>query len=225
MSLKVEPISEADIPAVVETDYAAFYGSSNVAPLVWPNGITDNVYKKGLEMRKKELSDSSRVFMKVVDTNLDGTLIAFAVWAIWEEDQPRSEWDAPEVKQVIEKFENDADTNTALLNEFFGIVSTVKRRYIQGKARIHLSFLATHPDHQRRGAGKMLLDYGAELAEKKGLQSTLFATKVGLPLYLREGFELVDGAFAVLDLQKWGVKGEWGTQLLRRPLHATPEDV
>ena len=226
MPLKIEPVSEADIPAIVELDYAAFSRHSKVTPLVYPNGLTENLYKKGIEMRKKDFKEPGRVFVKVVDTDLDGKMIATAAWRIWEEDQPRSEWErAPEVKRVIDESKNDADINTDLLTEFFGKIEMVKREHIQGKARVHLGYLATHPTHERRGASKTLLDYGAELADKKGLQSTLFSTQVALPLYLRGGFELVDNAVAVLDLQKWGGEGEWVSPFLRRPLRATPEDV
>lgn len=68
-----------------------------------------------------------------------------------------------------------------------------------------LNSLATHPDHQGRGAGKMLLDWGLKKAEKEGLVTYLDATQIARPIYERRGFEVKRAV--VWDRTVWGGKG------------------
>lgn len=58
------------------------------------------------------------------------------------------------------------------------------------KSFFMLSSLATHPDHQSRGAGKMLLDWGVKKADDEQLVTYLDATQVAKPIYEKRGFEV-----------------------------------
>jgi ribosomal protein S18 acetylase RimI-like enzyme len=59
-----------------------------------------------------------------------------------------------------------------------------------------LDSLGVHPDHQKKGIGRMLLDWGIKEASKQGKECYLVATPAGLPLYRSAGFEDV----RVLDI-------------------------
>ena len=52
--------------------------------------------------------------------------------------------------------------------------------------------LATHPSHQRRGAGTLLLERVVDLARREGLHVYLQASPSGYPLYRKLGFEDVE---------------------------------
>jgi GNAT superfamily N-acetyltransferase len=68
-----------------------------------------------------------------------------------------------------------------------------------------LSSLATHPDYQGRGAGKLLLDWGVKKADVEGLVTYLDATQIAKPIYEKRGFEVrraVDW-----DRMAWGGEG------------------
>ncbi len=52
-----------------------------------------------------------------------------------------------------------------------------------------LTWLATRPSHQHRGAATMLLRWLIDLAEREGLDLYLQATPTGYPLYRQFGFE------------------------------------
>lgn len=54
-----------------------------------------------------------------------------------------------------------------------------------------LDSLGVDPLHQRRGIGKMLLEWGMEEAAKQGKSCYLVATPAGLPLYRAAGFDSV----------------------------------
>ena len=55
--------------------------------------------------------------------------------------------------------------------------------------RADLQTVAVHPDHQRRGIGKLLMDWGMDVAERMNVPVYLEATYEGAPLYKKCGFE------------------------------------
>ena len=61
----------------------------------------------------------------------------------------------------------------------------------------------THPDHHRRGAGRMLIDWGTRQADAAGLESFVNGSMQGKALYMKCGFETV--GVTTLDLSPWGV--------------------
>ena len=68
-----------------------------------------------------------------------------------------------------------------------------------------LNSLATHPGHQGRGAGKLLLDWGMKKADDEGLVTYLDATQVARPIYEKRGFEVKRPV--VWDRTMWGGDG------------------
>ena len=48
---------------------------------------------------------------------------------------------------------------------------------------------AVHPDHQRKGVGALLMQWGIDLAEKLNLPVYLESTEVGVGLYKKLGFQ------------------------------------
>lgn len=67
-------------------------------------------------------------------------------------------------------------------------------RYPRG--HVFLKILLCHPDYQRRGAGRALTLWGIDEARRLGLNTTVFASPMGLPLYESLGFREV-GRFRV----------------------------
>jgi ribosomal protein S18 acetylase RimI-like enzyme len=74
-----------------------------------------------------------------------------------------------------------------------------------------LHMLHTDPAFQRKGAGKLLVEWGTKKADELGLPIYLEATQAGFGLYKRHGFEEID--VFDLDLDKYG-----GTGVFRAPL-------
>ncbi|KAJ4986882.1 GNAT family protein (acetyltransferase) [Stagonosporopsis vannaccii] len=68
-----------------------------------------------------------------------------------------------------------------------------------------LNSLATHPEHQGRGAAKLLLDWGMQKADKEGLVTYLDATQRARPIYAKRGFELKK--VVEWDRKVWGGEG------------------
>jgi ribosomal protein S18 acetylase RimI-like enzyme len=55
-----------------------------------------------------------------------------------------------------------------------------------------LGLLCVHPDHQRQGAGRELVQWGLRQAADLGLTVHLEASPEGIPLYRSLGFEIVE---------------------------------
>ncbi|OCK76718.1 hypothetical protein K432DRAFT_305732, partial [Lepidopterella palustris CBS 459.81] len=62
--------------------------------------------------------------------------------------------------------------------------------------------LCVHRDHQRKGAGTMLMQWGMERAAEMGLPAYLEASHEGYPLYKKLGFR--DIAELVVKAEVWG---------------------
>lgn len=54
---------------------------------------------------------------------------------------------------------------------------------------LDLDYLGVHPDQQRRGIGRMLLNWGVEKAREENKDAFLIATPAGFPLYKAAGWE------------------------------------
>lgn len=78
-----------------------------------------------------------------------------------------------------------------------------------------LKLLHTDPEQQKRGAGSMLLKWGADEADRLGLPSYLEASEAGRPLYEKFGYETVDVLH--VDFSKWGGPADGSCCLMLRP--------
>jgi GNAT superfamily N-acetyltransferase len=82
------------------------------------------------------------------------------------------------------------------------------------------AIVAVHPDHQRKGAGTLLIQWGLDHAQKVGLPAYLEASVYGYPLYLKLGFH--DFAQVVIKAEDWGGEADKVyTAMLKEPALST----
>ena len=79
--------------------------------------------------------------------------------------------------------------------------------------------LAISPEHQRRGAGNILLQWGINVADDASLPCYLESSTEGYDLYRRNGFEDVD--HIECDMTEWGREGVYLYMVMVRPAKAT----
>lgn len=78
--------------------------------------------------------------------------------------------------------------------------------------------LSTHPDHQRRGAGTMLMKWGTEVADSLGYEAFIEASSYGKHLYESWGFIAVPNEWIVIPVSdKWKHRPEQKFYWLERP--------
>ncbi|OOQ83688.1 hypothetical protein PEBR_36034 [Penicillium brasilianum] len=178
-TLKLEPATLEDAPAIAELWFAAFTDPDmrHLFPDTpgfrqwWIKANHDDMINKPFQK-----------YLKVVDTEATDEqgrprMVAYAKWDLstlsdrgrryppWHEDQPADECEA-----------------------FFSGIDQNRIRIMGDLKHYYLDMLGTHPDYRKRGAGSMLVQWGCDLADREGVAAYLDASKAGAPLYEKFGF-------------------------------------
>jgi GNAT superfamily N-acetyltransferase len=143
------------------------------------------------------------LFLKCVDTTT-GEIIAVARWRYVkpkEEGAKERTWDEVEASflDIMQPYD---ETDPAVLTALFDLFNGSKRELLGTRPYYVLDTLATLAQHERKGAGSMLLRWGCEKADEAGVEAYLDASAIGAPLYARHGF--VAKGMSELDLRKFG---------------------
>ena len=95
----------------------------------------------------------------------------------------------------------DEDSNEAFFNDWMPKVLKIRHRYLNKKQAVVLDDLAVLPDHQRQGAGTLLLNRFLDFADGRDLPRYLESTPLAQELYIRHRFQVIDTV--EIDLGKW----------------------
>ena len=71
-------------------------------------------------------------------------------------------------------------------------LSHLALRFPDVQESIDLKMLFTHPAHRKRGAGKLLVQWGVQKADEMRVEAYVEASLLGKPVYEREGFIVVE---------------------------------
>jgi len=168
-------------------------------------------------------------YLKVIDTDLDGQMIAGAKWRINQKERTEEQ-----IQPMLPVPGADEDGKQAMI-DFMWYLYKVRREYMGTKpfyCKHHvirekyrnpaenlavLHILITDPDHHRRGAGAKLVRWGTEQADASQLPCFLESSVMGRPLYTRCGF--TPRHEQRFDLKKYGGEGEdINTVMIRDPV-------
>ncbi|USP79709.1 gnat family protein [Curvularia clavata] len=217
MPLELHRITSPDDFETFSTiQLAAFASGGGIAALLSPDLDSKETQEKYVERHIQSWRDEPDVvYLKVVDTDIEGgKMIAGAKWRINEKE--RSE-------EVVEKMypkPQGKDLEKPAVVDFFAFLSRVRKQYMGTKPFCFLHILVTHPDHHRKGAGTMLLNWGISKADSLGLPAFLESSAMGRPLYERLGFQARE--VVTFDLKKYGLEGtDTNTVMIREPLSNT----
>lgn len=100
-------------------------------------------------------------------------------------------------------------THVALIEDFWPRIAECRLRY--GKQlgpHVDVEILATDPEFQRIGAGRMLMDAVCEEADRLGLPAYLEGSEEGRRLYEAVGFEGKEDLW--VDVPRWEKGGDKG---------------
>ncbi|SMQ55002.1 unnamed protein product [Zymoseptoria tritici ST99CH_3D7] len=204
------PLSEFDIYARVG-DVAFRPG---ICSVLYANGMTpEGIRHAAAKAQRYEQKQPGRMhFFKIMDTDLSsdgpfGQVIAVAQWKVFAQ---RSE---EEIKQEEEEENQDEEqygTNPDIapgnmlnfLHELHRVLDACRMKHLGNKPYVLLHALCTLPEHERRGAGSLALEWGAAKADELGLPAYLEGSPKGVPLYKKFGFEVVESL--PLDARDFG---------------------
>ncbi|KAF2684877.1 hypothetical protein K458DRAFT_338040 [Lentithecium fluviatile CBS 122367] len=208
MPLELHPCVESDFPDMTRIQTLAF--NSGIASFLFPQRITPEWTSKNVAKNLKCFRTEPDVhFLKVIDTEQNGKVIAWSKWRINEKQ--RSDEEIQTMLPVPGKEEEERPA----AQEFMRYLHRVRKQYMGTRPYSFLQVLVVDPEEQRRGAGAMLIQWGLERADKAQLPCFLEASEAGRPLYARWGFEAV--AEEVFDLAKYGGEGRDVNTVMIRP--------
>ena len=223
MPLELLEATEADLPTLNALFLETFLAHVPIESLLYPDGATAPVLASSLERMQGDHAKPTTVFLKVVDPSLappssaPGThppeaIVAMAKWNVFPHPRPRPDWDVPYALPDARA----AGVNHALMDAFMG--GMVRRRALATRSRphLHMGLLATRVGQARRGAGRLLVQWGLDKARAMGVDCYLEATPQGRGLYDRMGFAQFDRWD--LDLAPYGGEGLWPTWYMWMPL-------
>ncbi|KAF2436417.1 hypothetical protein EJ08DRAFT_644771 [Tothia fuscella] len=182
MPLEVQHLTEADLLQWTIIHYEAFRGTT--VGMCWARRPSDESFAERAKARSKALSDPNSHAFKCVDTDLNNKIIAVSQWSVYPKERT---WE--EVEEGLKPRpmfpEDRADVRKAFLT---GIYNS-RRENMGTRPHVILESLTTHPDHHRRGAGGMLLQWGIDQQDSLGLLGYLEGSSAGAPLYKKFGYE------------------------------------
>lgn len=127
MPLQVLPCEEADIPDFQRIQIAAF-SASGMTKLLKPSTISDDYIQTGIDKHLKSLREERDVhYLKVIDTDLGGKMIAGAKWRVNEKS--RTEEDVRKTLPVSGKSEEGRPA----AQDFMNYLARVRWEYMEAK--------------------------------------------------------------------------------------------
>ncbi|KAI2630705.1 acyl-CoA N-acyltransferase [Hypoxylon sp. NC1633] len=180
MPLLVLPAQVADIEAVYDVYFAAFKDAP-INDFLYPRGVDRQAHTEG--MKQWWCHDRIGYTFKCLDTDT-GKIVGMATWDIFWRSGDDNGWERPAGIPWLEGEEKERCE--AVLNSMWDI-----REKLFGKRHryIYLSVIGVHPDQQRRGIGRLLMQSGINIAEQLQVPIYTESSDVGLPLYESVGFE------------------------------------
>jgi Acetyltransferase (GNAT) family len=201
MPLEILPLVESDTDKWASLFYPAF--KDQAVGCLWrrePGPETITLMSSKL---REGITYPNVYTFKVVDTDLptDNQIIAVANWSVYEHERP-----IEEVEKGYSVGQTVTEANREARVEFMEGIFKIRREVLGGKPHVMLNTLLCDPSQRRRGAGKMLMQWGIKKSEELGIVAYLEASSMGKPLYTLLGYKSVGET--VFDATKYGAKTE-----------------
>src|SRR5262245_4593234 len=179
MPLQLHPMAPGDTLSWTRIRAQAYYGPTHD---VLHRGPVSELSIRGVaQEQRKEIGKANTWHWKIVDTELDpgddddesngGRTIAVAVWNLCnvaQEEKHRESKDETLRPFIPPELRLDA------LEALIGPLRLAQKEIMGDETPyLMLNTLVTHPEHQHRGAGKMLLGWGLHKADEEELPTYL----------------------------------------------------
>ncbi|KAK8049813.1 Acyl-CoA N-acyltransferase [Apiospora phragmitis] len=196
MPLELREFTLADLSRGLEIEKLA-YVPNPFTPFLFPGPFAEEANNMRSESFVKTLEeDKTARHVKVIDTEIEGDgheqMVAWAKVHVYKEP--------PELTPRV----FGPGSNIEACEKLWGGLLAQRTRLVGDKPHVYLHMLQTHPTHQGRGAGTMLIQWALRQAQELGMPAYLEASPDGHSLYLKNGFKDID--LLETDLSQWGAK-------------------
>ncbi|KAM0799118.1 acyl-CoA N-acyltransferase [Usnea florida] len=209
MPLSLDFCDDADIARVTEILFDAFGTRNHYINTLYPHHDTPNGRAGHCErLLSLKLNDATSRWLKVTDTST-GKIIGQAMWQVYVEKPP-------ETPLTEDFWGNDEEKEYG--QDLYRAYRVPRRRLIRAATGpvLCLAMLSVDPDHQHRGAGTMMVNWGLELADKIGAEATVEATLEGRHLYEQRGFVMQE-YFTLVVSERWANRPKVRLFFMHRP--------
>ncbi|KAL7625905.1 hypothetical protein AAE478_005129 [Parahypoxylon ruwenzoriense] len=186
MSFQLRKATLPDAPAITDTYFDAF-GNHPVTRRVFKTRSED-VQTYWIKSLEAEIQDPNAHYLVITDvaSSTPERVIAFGKWRkpltpTSPPSPPALDW--PEGADLV------------FIREFLGMIDRKHEEITKGRPHWYLEILGVRKEHQGRGAGKQIVNWGLDQADEAGVEAFLAASPAGAPLYLKLGFELLETVY------------------------------
>ncbi|KAI1450967.1 acyl-CoA N-acyltransferase [Annulohypoxylon stygium] len=208
MPLAVLPAQIADIEPVYDVYFKAFKDEP-ILQFLYPRGVDRAAHTEGT--RQWWAHDRNGYTTKCIDTST-GKIVGMASWDVFWRPGKENGWERPEGIPWLEGEEK------VRCEAILGAMWDLREKLFGNKHQyIYLSVIAVDPEQQRRGIGRLLMQWGINLAEQLNLPIYLESSRPGLGLYEAVGFERLTHVSLVHREEVTGLPDEEIPLLVKMP--------
>ncbi|GAQ08119.1 hypothetical protein ALT_5440 [Aspergillus lentulus] len=202
--------TEADAPAIAELNIICFQDGPmyrNMFPNIDPLSATPMKIS-----RTYDKLSNPKMHLLVATDSTSNQILGCSRWLmpdtspIWRSESEMAVLsDEARAKAAQMAQLRPAGMNVAVYDGVMKALEEMRRKYVR-EGDIVLELLVTHPQHQGKGVGKALLDWGVRMADQKNARIYLEASPEGYPLYRKYGWRDVEDI--VIDYSVYGGEGD-----------------
>ena len=224
--LVVEPLKAVEVDDFIRLQWKAFATpeAEILTPMIWTGELTPGLlerFRLNL-LRQYEGRNIGDFCFRAIDSST-GETVAIAKWDVEEQPAVTKEDVDEEVECCRQKWrayppvgDRNAAMHEAVMSAMAYSEWRTMRAIAPGQPYLNLQTLATHPKHERKGAGGLLLRHGLDrLAAPKHLPVFLTAALRGKDLYKKHGFLEKDAV--PFDARLYGGRSEGRHWCMVRP--------
>ncbi|KAI0143050.1 acyl-CoA N-acyltransferase [Xylariaceae sp. FL1272] len=206
MPLAVLPAHICDVEEIFDVYFAAFEHEP-ILGFLFPGGVDRKAHTAGTVQWWNH--DSNGYSLKCVDTDT-GKIVGMAQFDIFWKPGEENAWKKPEGALWLEG--KDREKAESVLCPLWNMHEELWKK----SRHIYIPTMAVHPDHQRKGIGRLLLQWGIDIAEKLGVPIYTESTVGGFPLYKAGGFEQLTHVHLIHKAEVLGAKEDSEVPLVVR---------
>ncbi|KAF4125980.1 Ribosomal protein S18 acetylase RimI [Geosmithia morbida] len=184
MGLACLPTLVPDIKDVYDAYFEAFKGEP-IIDILFPSGVDESFRKLHTESTAEYWKQSKCQYtVKCIDSET-GEVIGMGLWDLYMQERTDEEIKDPGVTWL-------EGTHKERAERILGPLWKKKIEIMGRRPHIYCHVIAVKQEHQRRGAGRMLTQWGLDLAEQLRLPIYLESSPQAERLYRKLGFFEVD---------------------------------